>query len=49
MATANWLYDDSMMADAWKCSDCGETTYTGKEQMPHYCVECGVEFEEVER
>jgi predicted Zn-ribbon and HTH transcriptional regulator len=38
-------HDDSMMADAWRCSSCGGLTYDAHNfEVPRFCCRCGSQF-----
>ena len=45
MSAATLIYTDSVLVDAWRCSECGGETYdTSKFETPKHCCRCGVEF-----
>lgn len=45
MSSAVKDHTDSMLADAWLCSECGELTYDAADfEPPKYCCRCGAEF-----
>lgn len=38
-------YTDSVLVDAWRCTECGGDTYdTSGFEVPKFCCRCGVEF-----
>lgn len=46
MTTATLDHDDSMMADAWRCSNCAGLTYDAhKFEVPTFCCRCGAKFD----
>jgi rubrerythrin len=47
MSTAIIDHVDTMMIDAWICSDCNELTYEAAGyEPPRFCCRCGARFEE---
>jgi hypothetical protein len=47
VSTASLLYDQMLAIDAWRCSECGGTTYDEhKFEVPRFCSRCGQKFNE---
>jgi rubrerythrin len=47
MSVATLDHADSMLADAWACSDCDGLTYDASgHEPPRFCCRCGARFED---
>jgi hypothetical protein len=46
MSAATLDHTDSMLADAYRCSECGDFTYDDASgfEVPKFCCRCGEEF-----